>query len=408
MNKDNKIHLFNSKKDCCACSACVNVCPKSAISMVADDDGFIFPRIDENLCINCKRCKSVCAFQSGEYNKSLGETYVAVSKNTDVMKSASGGLFASFAYSVLQSGGVVYGCSMRYEDSVLEAKHIRITDIDEIELLKGSKYVQSNLNGSFSKVKNDLEQNYTVLFSGTPCQIAGLKSFLGRDYPNLFTLDVVCHGVPNALMFQDYISFVENRINKKIIDFRFRDKSQGWKLYGGMTCSDDTGTKYVCFEPEESSYYQMFLNSYTYRESCYNCPYANDNRPGDITIGDYWCVELVHPELVNENGGPVDYRKGTSCMIINNKKGLVLLNKYGKGIDKWSSEYDKASKYNAQLRRPSEFKPQREIVFSLYKKGYAELEAWYQKELRKTIRMRKIRAAIPSPIKKMARRLVNK
>lgn len=158
-----------------------------------------------------------------------------------------------------------------------------------------------------------------------------------------------CHGVPSTKLFHEYISFEEKKLGAAVVDFHFRDKSQGWKLYGSMTL--DNG-RTVYFEPEESSYYQMFLNSYTYRENCYTCPYASDHRPGDITIGDYWCIELVHPELLAENGGPLDHEKGVSCMIVNNDHGQALLGTYGGGILRWPSTYEKASKYNHQFSPP--------------------------------------------------------
>lgn len=181
-----------------------------------------------------------------------------------------------------------------------------------------------------------------------------------------------------------------------MVDFHFRDKSQGWKLYGSMTL--DNG-RTVYFEPEESSYYQMFLNSYTYRENCYTCPYASDHRPGDITIGDYWCIELVHPELLAENGGPLDHEKGVSCMIVNNDHGQALLGTYGGGILRWPSTYEKASKYNHQLIGPSQLKPERETVLSLSRENYEKVEAWYRRRLIPIRINRAVRAMIPRSIK---------
>ena len=155
----------------------------------------------------------------------------------------------------------------------------------------------------------------------------------------------------------------------------------------------------VHFEPEESSYYQMFLNSYTYRENCYTCPYASDHRAGDITVGDFWCIELVHPELLAENGGPLDHEKGASCLIVNNSRGQVLLEKYGSGIRRWASTYENASKYNHQLTTPSLRKPEREIALSLSRERYEKVEVWYRRRLWPIKIRRAIRAAIPRKVK---------
>ena len=235
----------------------------------------------------------------------------------------------------------------------------------------------------------------------------GLKGYLQKEYENLYTVEVVCHGVPSIQMFHDYLAFVEQREKKKIIEFKFRDKSQGWKLYGKMVLQDEYGAqteKY--FEPEESSYYQMFLNSYTYRENCYSCPFASEYRQGDITIGDYWCIDLIHPEYLIENGGEIDEKQGTSCLIINNEQGKKLIEKYGQGIEMWNSSYEQASRYNTQLRQPSLMKDERAIVFELQKQGYDRIERWYQKRLAKIRVIRKIRATIPKGVKKIVRKMI--
>ncbi|MGN0644330.1 Coenzyme F420 hydrogenase/dehydrogenase, beta subunit C-terminal domain [Gemmiger sp.] len=384
------------KSTCCGCGACAFVCPKGAISMQPDEDGFVYPQVDEAKCVHCGLCEKVCAYRNQTPPLSLKEVYAAVSGDTDVRESASGGLFASFAQAVLADGGAVYGCAMEYENGKLWPRHICITEQQDLIRLKGSKYVQSDLGDSYRDIQRRLTDGKTVLFSGTPCQVAGLKGFLRKDYANLFTVDIVCHGVPSVKLFQDYIEFEEKKRGAKITSFHFRDKSQGWKLYGSMTL--DNG-RTVYFEPEESSYYQMFLNSYTYRENCYTCPYASDHRPGDITIGDYWCIELVHPELLAENSGPLDHEKGVSCMIVNNDHGQALLGTYGGGILRWPSTYEKASKYNHQLIGPSQLKPERETVLSLSRENYEKVEAWYRRRLIPIRINRAVRAMIPRSIK---------
>lgn len=398
--------LVKDKKECCGCGACYHSCPKNAISMVENEEGFIYPQIDESICINCGRCLRVCKFKETVWKRSLKETYVAHAKDADLLESASGGLFASLAQSVLARGGLVYGCAMLYENGKLTPKHICIREQRELWKLKGSKYVQSELGNVYVDVRNKLEENSVVLFSGTACQVMGLKGCLQKAHDNLYTVEVVCHGVPSIQLFHEYLDYVEEKEKKKVIEFKFRDKSQGWKLHGKMVLEDEIGNRTVkYFEPEESSYYQMFLNSYIYRENCYNCPFASEYRQGDITIGDYWGIDLVHPEYLIENGGEIDEKQGASCLIVNNEQGKKLIEKYGQGIEMWESTYEQASRYNAQLKQPSCMKKERAVVLELQKQGYERIEKWYQKRLSKIRFIRKVRAMIPKRLKKFARKM---
>ena len=398
--------LIGSLRECCGCGACANSCPKQAITMVENSDGFLYPNIDESKCINCGKCLQICNYKKGVWEKSLKETYAAFAKDTDLSQSASGGLFSSLAQSVLAQEGVAYGCAMLYENGELTPRHICVSDAEDLIKLKGSKYVQSNLDSIYVDVKEKLKTNIDVLFSGTPCQIMGLKAYLNKEYSNLYTIEVVCHGVPSVRMFHEYLAFVEDKEKKKVVEFKFRDKSQGWKLHGKMVLEDENGRRTEkFFEPEESSYYQMFLNSYTYRVNCYACPFASEYRQGDITIGDYWCIDLVHPEYLVEQGGKIDEARGASCLVINNEQGTRLIEKYGQAIERLQSTYELASRYNAQLKRASAMKEERERVFELKKQGYAQIEKWYQKRLAKIRLLRSIRAMIPKCFKKFVRRM---
>lgn len=397
--------LAADKNKCCGCGACAQICPKGAIIMIPDEDGFQYPTIDMRKCIECGLCEKVCKYQKNDTPKSAREVYAAVSGDTDIRQSASGGIFASFAQAVIANGGAVYGCAMEYETGQLWARHICITEPQNLIRLKGSKYVQSELGNTYPDILGRLAAGQLVLFSGTPCQVAGLKGYLRKEYENLFTLELICHGVPSGKLFRDYIAFEEKKRGRKITGFRFRDKSTGWKLHGALTLEDG---ETVQFEPEESSYYQMFLNSYTYRENCYSCPYASDCRPGDITIGDFWCIELVHPELLAENGGPLEHEKGASCLIVNNEKGRLLLERYGNGIRKWVSSYENASRYNRQLTASSVMKPERAEVMALSREDYEKVERWYRRRLRSIKIRRAIRAMVPRPVKNALKAIVNK
>ncbi len=398
------MQLFTSKTSCCGCGACAAVCPKNAIVLKEDADGFRYPVIDEGLCVECGACQKACAYQHTETPVSQKQVYAAAATDVTLTESASGGMFSTMAKAVLASGGVVYGCTMAYENERLIPKHIAVETENELIRLKGSKYVQSDLGDSYRDIKERLKAGQTVLFSGTPCQVAGLYGFLGNDHDNLFTVDLICHGVPSARLFADYIAFEEQKRGDKVTAFRFRDKSDGWKLQASMMVD---GNK-LTFEPEESSYYQMFLNSYTYRINCYSCPYACDKRPGNLTIGDYWCIDLVHPELLKENGGKLDEHSGVSCLIVNNDKGQQMLERFGGGIDKFPSTYENACRYNRQLTAPSTLKPERETALALAREGYASVEKWYRKRLRPIRFKRAIRAAIPRPLKNMVKKLLGR
>ena len=294
---------------------------------------------------------------------------------------------------------------MLYENDQLTVKHIRVDHEKDLHLLKGSKYVHSNMLAVYPQVLADLKNGCQVLFSGTPCQVAGLKGFLQKDYENLYTIDLICHGVPSQQLFSQYIAFEESKHKSKITTFKFRDKKQGWKLHGSMVLENG---ETVYFDPEESSYYQLFLNSYTYRENCYSCPYASDHRPGDVTIGDYWCVELVHPELMAENGGPIEHEKGVSCLIANNEKGQAILAEFGNGIKCWRSSYENASKYNRQLTSSSEMKDERAIVLALAREDYHNLDNWYRKRLIPIKIKRRVRRAVPRQVKDFIKKLLGK
>lgn len=401
------IELAN-KTNCCGCGACVLACPKKALTLQPDEDGFLYPVLDEALCIHCDRCSKVCTYQNQEPRGSIQETYAAYAEGIDRSLSASGGVFAGLAKAVLARRGSVFGSTLTSAEEGLSVHHISIQTEEELPKLQGSKYVQSSIGKTYREAKSLLDQGISVLFSGTPCQIAGLYGFLGKDYDNLYTVDIVCHGVPSGKMFQDYLKFEETKRKGKIVDYRFRDKSQGWKLFGKMTIEDRSGTRQdVLFEPEESSFYQLFLNGYTYRENCYSCPYAGSHRSGDLTIGDFWGIEVVQPELLKENGGPLDESKGISCVIVNTEKGRKLLTDTSE-IQLFASTFENARKYNGQLREPSKIKPERESVLNLYKKSYNDLEKWYRRRLAGIRFRRSIRKAVPKGIKRVVKSLLKR
>ncbi len=358
--------LVKSSEYCCGCSACESICPKKAITMRADEYGFTFPCVDEALCIDCGLCKSVCRFQSEE--KTLNaprKVFAGVTKTTDINKSASGGIFACVAKRIISDGGAAYGAAAVTENGDISVRCEKAQTNEELLPLLGSKYVQSNNEGAYSLIQSDLEAGKTVLFSGTPCQVDALYGFLKKDYENLFTLDLICHGVPSAKLFSDYLKSLEGK--EKITEYLFRTKEISGEMTSKITFKNGK-TKYIpC---NMSPYFYLFINGYTYRESCYSCPFAKKERSGDITLGDFWGIEKYHPDFNSS--------KGVSCILVNTEKGERLIEKCSDGMELLESDFEKVAQNNAQLRHPSVKPEKRSAVLNAYKSGgFSALEKEY-------------------------------
>lgn len=399
MKKD--IILFDKKENCCACGACYNICPRNAIEMIVDEYGFKYPKINYDKCIGCGACKRVCAFQNViEKNEPLQVIAAARKDENKIMKSASGGIFAVFAEYFLSIGGIVYGSALVNENDTLVPKHIGINSLENLDKLLGSKYVQSDIGNVYKEIRTLLNDKKQILFSGTPCQVAGLKAFLGKEYDNLFTIDIICHGGPNAEFFKGYLEILEKKFNGKILDFKFRDKKDGWGPY--ILSADilkqnklQKERKYIYLD--ESTYASMFLYTDILRLNCYKCKYTNKHRTGDITIGDYWGIEKEHPELLKINGGLLDTKKGISAIIINTEKGKLGLEKLGQEIVYFDTTYEKVAVVNTQLREPSKYGKHRNKIMEIYKLGGFNKvdEYYYNKILRKIAIKKEIKKYIP-------------
>ncbi len=385
--------LFESKSDCCACGACENVCPKNAIAMREDERGFLFPTIDSTRCVGCGACVKVCPLKSAAAETARPDVYAVKTKNAaELSRSASGGAFAAMARRVLESGGVVVGCALN--ENVLPT-HIRIDSVDELSKLQGSKYVQSDVGLVFRETKEALKSGRTVLFSGTPCQCDGLRSYLGRDYDNLLCVELICHGVPSAAFFRAYLDLLEKRWNVKIVDVAFRDKKRGWGALLRFDCVDARGrAKRKYLSVGESYYYFYFYwGENICRESCYRCPYANPNRKSDYTIGDYWGVQRAHPEI--------DATNGVSVLLANTEKGKARLAEFADYMELVESNFEDASRENGQLLAPTSKSANADELWDAYLAGGAErLDREYRKRCGKAILKGKIKRSIPLPLKK--------
>jgi coenzyme F420-reducing hydrogenase beta subunit len=333
------------EKECCTgCQTCVSVCPASSISMQSDRKGFFYPVIDEENCINCGLCIESCPVNI-DYkvvNQSNCQTvYAAWNRNSQIrQRSSSGGVFAATANYVLERDGVVFGA--RWTNNWTVAHDFCETK-DGLALFHGSKYLQSDVDGSYRKVKTFLENGRLVLFSGTPCQIAGLKSYLKCSYPNLLAIDLVCHGVPSPKVWRDYLNYMEEKYNDEIVDVQFRYKEASWS-YSRVKISFMNN----CYleSPFVDEYFVGFNKSFYLRDSCYLCKFASINRQGDITLADFWGYEPSAWKYI-------DCSKGVSLVIINTDKGIDVFNDISKDLVVENKAIEEATPGNPHLIRPA-------------------------------------------------------
>ena len=390
--------LFLEKKDCCACGACVNACSKDAISMKEDEYGFLYPFIDADKCVKCGKCKTVCAYQNVKENNKPLKTWAAVSSSEKiVMHSASGGVFSTLAAAFLKSKEYVSGAVF---DDGFNLHHIITDNMKDLIKLQGSKYTQSNTGDVFRQIREKLKNGNNVLFCGCPCQVAGLRAYLGKEYDNLFTLDLICHGVPSNRMFKDYLKCYENQKDIKTKRFLFRDKKLGWGINGKLITQDNKNKKILS---SSSSYLYYFLHGLLYRNNCYNCKYSCHNRPGDITIGDYWGVEKEHPDYLG--AAKIDESKGVSVIIANTCKGLRLIEEHSALFNLYESTFEKAARGNAQLNSPTKYDHKREEILDVYADGgWEAVEMKFNKEIGLKRYSGYIKSLIPQKLKRTLKR----
>ena len=377
---------------CTGCGACVQRCPKRCISWTEREFGFRYPQIDKDACVNCGQCEKVCPIDKALEVSAEQKAYAAVHKDDEVLaKSTSGGAFTAIADAVFAQGGIVYGAAML---DGMQVKHIRTSGKDDFEGLRSSKYLQSDTGTTYQMVEQDLKQGKTVLYSGTPCQIDGLKNFLGKDYENLYTVDIVCHGVGSQAYFDKYMDYARERYGK-IKALRFRSKEYaGWSC-GGVVVDSSDCLKKIPYRDFDNYYYSYFLSGDIYRKSCYSCKYANTNRVGDFTLGDYWGVEALNLPLQTKNG--------CSLLLVNNRQAMLLLDEI-ESLDRVETTVEQAAHCNKQLNAPSKLMDSRQNRIGEYESmSGQQIQKEYLKNHRKTVVKGQLKALMPYKLKLLIR-----
>lgn len=342
---------IKAKEDCCGCYACYNICPKECITMESDNEGFWYPNIDNNKCINCNLCEKVCPIINPvKRNDSKKIAYAGMNKDEQIrIKSSSGGIFSILAEYIIKNSGVVYGAGF---DEDFNIKHKRILYSTDLDLLRGSKYVQSSIGDIYKQVKDDLESNKLVLFTGTPCQVEGLRSYLKKEYVNLMTMDFICHGVPSPLVWKKYLEEMKKSKQENIKNIYFRNKDIGWKNFSLKIVFDE---KIYSNTLNNDLFMKGFLRDVYLRPSCYNCKFKKINRIGDITVADFWGIENILPKM--------DDDKGISLIVIHSEKGKQLFDKLSEKMILNEVNLNEAIKYNPSMISSVKYNEKRNEFF---------------------------------------------
>lgn len=345
--------ILKNKSFCTGCHACYHICPEKAIKMCADSEGFLYPEVDQDKCIECGQCKKVCPVLNKPIIYPEMQAFAAYAKDEAEHKSSSsGGVFAVLARDVLKHGGAVCGAAFTEK---LKVQHVIIEENDALPKLKETKYVQSEIGEIFLTIKSMLISGRQVLFSGTPCQVAGLKNYLGKDYSRLLCIDLICHGVPSPKVFSRYLQEISN---KPIVKMTFRNKKMG--ISNVMLDYEDSDGVVVQEKYGESPYIMGFIQNLYTRPSCFQCNFKGEKRASDLTIGDFWGVEEFHPSFITE--------QGVSAVIIHSQKGVQAFNEARSNLVIESATIKEISAWNSCLIQSIEPNQKRRLFFDNWEK----------------------------------------
>ena len=327
------------KRTCSGCSGCLNICSHDAIKFDRDKNGFSIPVKDVGKCVDCGLCEKVCPIEHPDYSNSPKPKPYAAYDPKERQKSSSGGVFYTIAKHIIENDGIVYGAAF---DKKLKLHHIGVNTIEGLEALRGSKYVQSELGYTYKDIRKHLKNGRKVYFVGTPCQVAGLKSFLMRDYYNLITSDLVCHGVPSQTLFEKHLNYLKSIEGSDVTNYSFRDTNY-WVIR--EKANYDNGNVSIKYDGNTSPYLFAFGLGYSYRDCCFDCKFAKIPRQGDITLADFWGIGRFHPTMNN--------RGGVSMVLINSDKGEMIWNNVKSQLKYKVSDIEACTKYNPNIIRPT-------------------------------------------------------
>lgn len=346
-------NLINKKSSCSGCEACSNICPVNAIEMRLDSEGFTYPSINPILCIGCEACTGVCPMINSQRLEKTCKRFYAAKAYDDNLRytSSSGGVFPVLANYVFDKNGVVFGAAMEERGVV---KHIAVDSPADIKKIQGTKYVQSEIGHSYKQIKKLLERDVFVMFTGTPCQCEGLKFYLGKEYENLLIVDLICYGVPSLGIWTKYVKHLESKFGGAMTSYSFRDKRNKDR---GRTIACNINGKEHSWKLSDDTYCNLYLSNNIIRPSCYECKYCTELRSSDITLGDFWGIEDVYPELNDQ--------MGTSLVITHTEKGDKIIS-----ASRNSMEFYECSKQQAQqprLQSPTQKQKHRRLYIKLYR-----------------------------------------
>lgn len=343
---------INNKKDCCGCSACANVCPKHCISMVEDNEGFLYPKINQDVCINCGLCEKVCPIKNPieEQINPKQKAFVVQNRNDGILReSTSGGAFSAIAKWVINQNGVVFGARLNQN---FEVEHYAVEKYEDLKFFRNSKYVQSNIGQTYSQVRNYLKDGRKVLFSGTGCQLEGLLHYLGRSYENLYTVDVICRAVPSPLVLRKYLEMQQQR-GMKIDDVKFRDKCHGYK-YSTMSLFTSNNRDY--HEGIDTDVYlRAFFSGMSFRPCCADCKFRKRHRRTDMTIWDCFTIDEFSKDLDND--------RGATRILVHSPRAIKIVHEMESDLKIVEVNVEKAIKGVKELTQSPKFHPLREAFF---------------------------------------------
>ncbi len=340
---------------CVGCAACALICPTHSITMKEDKEGFLQPKIDKRTCVKCHKCEKTCPILNKETAQSGVETkaYAIINKDETIRaKSSSGGVFHTLAKWVIEHGGVVFGAKY---DERWEVVHDYAETMEGVGAFMGSKYVQSRIGETYKQAKAFLENGSWVLFSGTPCQLGGLRAFLGKEYDRLIQVDLVCHGVPSPAVWRGYLN--DHVTEGEIVSVNFRDKNNGWLRRQSITTT--TTTALIREQWNDNPFFRGFLRNVYLRKSCYDCKYRTYHRNSDITLGDYWGVDELCPVMFDD--------KGTSIVFVHSDKGRQLIAEANNELRIIEQTKGSATKFNPNMDRENPKELKRERYFRIFR-----------------------------------------